>query len=271
MKKFLVGVVALFALVSMTAQADQVSGTNAANSASNSGSAASNAGNQQAINFISPGDTNQAVHYSGQYTVKQNASIGLGSAAPSMSGYNCAASAQAGSSQAQSGLTAVLGFPVLLDPGKICVDLTLGNMHLQMAEAIAPIDKELAMKHIRAQQNLMCDVGDVYEQTRKSQRDAGLDCPLTSDEKKLADREATRDAKALEPGQTYAANPDPMLLDKICGEDNVQCVEDVKKRMAWKIAAIQYEQNPTAVAQGVSSSTSTMASNSGAIEFAYKH
>lgn len=252
-KKFLLSVALL---LSATLAFGQSLTTNNA-SGSQSDATSMNAGNNQLIQFVSPGQTeatervaysggyNSDVHYNGQYTVKTNASVGLGAFAPSMSGYNCAATAQAGGSQANAGLTAVLGFPVLLDPGKICVMLTLGNMHLQMAQALAPVDRDAAMMHVKAQQNLMCQVSEVYEETMKAQRDAGIDCPLSTSEKKAIDKEADHDFRNTAQGATPDSRPDAEALDAICGE-NAACQQHYVARKEWRYRVLAAQQKQAA-------------------------
>lgn len=244
MKKFLL--VVAFLLSANVAFGQSLTSNNA--SGSQSDATSMNAGNNQLIQFVSPGNTDAKEHvdYGGQYTVKANASVGLGAFAPSMSGYNCAATAQAGGSQANAGLTAVLGFPVLLDPGKICVMLTLGNMHLQIAQALAPVDRAAAMMHIKAQQNLMCQVSEVYEETMHAQRDAGVDCPLSESEKKAIDKEADRDFRNTAQGAAPDTRPDAEALDQVCGESE-SCKQHYEARKAWRYRVLAAKQQQAAL------------------------
>jgi hypothetical protein len=222
--------VVLFAVVSITAQAQSLSGNNSSNSSAVTGSYSTTANY-----FTSPSDQTEHQNYSGQYTVKENSSVVLGAFAPSMSGYNCAATAQAGASQANAGITAALGIPLLLDPGKLCVYFTAANMSLQQAVAIAPSDGALAKKLLTAAHNELCNAGEVYEEVRTAQRASGLDCPLGDDEKKKVDKSVEVQWKSHDTTKPFAPGIDLATENAICGDDpSTECIDRLQKRIDWK-------------------------------------
>lgn len=223
MKKFLVALVlALMASVAFAQSADTT-----AVSGSNSGASALNSGNTLQNYFASgPSSTYGKYDYAGSYTVKTNSSIAAGAYAPSMSGYNCAQTGQAGGSSATAGVTAILGVPLLMDPGKLCVFFTLGNMNLQMYVALAQRDPVEAQKHLVAQDAIQCLTGDVYPEIRRALRESGNNCAITKDEREVADK-AGRRYDATKGGPILSDDQ----LDDICSTNQV-CRDKMTARAA---------------------------------------
>jgi hypothetical protein len=218
------------ALLSISAHAQSLTGNNQSSSTSTTQSLSSTANY-----FTSPASQTYHQDYSGQYTIKQNSSVNLGSFAPSMSGYNCAATAQAGASQANAGITGALGFPILLDPGMMCVFFTLANQDLQMAVALAPKDIDAAMMHIKAAEYNQCLIGEVYEASRLAQRQAGIDCPLGVKEQEAIDDNVKRQWRNRDASKPFAPDVDLTVENQICGDDpKPACTARIQKRMDWK-------------------------------------
>jgi hypothetical protein len=229
-----VGISAGITLFSATAHA-QASTTSVSNSSTGSYSTTSNT-------FTSPPDSTVHQDYSGSTTntTKANSSVILGAFAPSMSGYNCAATAQAGASQANAGITAALGIPLLLDPGKMCVYFTAANMSLQQAVAIAPVDNVAAKKLMDAAHNELCNVGEVYEEVRTAQRAAGLDCPLGEAEKTKIDKNVTQQWRFRDAAKPFAPGSDIVVTNEVCGDEpTAACIARVQKRIDWKAKELQ--------------------------------
>lgn len=233
-----VGIAAVASLLAASANAQSTpmaSTTSVSNSTTGSYSTTANY-------FTSPPDSTVHQDYSGSTTSTQkaNSSVILGAFAPSMSGYNCAATAQAGASQANAGITAALGIPLLLDPGKMCVYFTLANQELQLAVALAPKDIDAAMIHIKAAENNQCNIGEVYEETRVAQRLAGIDCPLGDTEKKKIDSNVTHQWRYRDAAKPFAPGVDLVVENDICGDDpQPKCVAHIQKRIDWKAKELQ--------------------------------
>lgn len=223
-------IAACISITALSAQAQSLTGNTNSTSSSTTGSYSTTANY-----FTSPADETTHQDYSGQYTVKSNSSVVLGAFAPSMSGYNCSATAQAGASQANAGLTAALGIPMLLDPGMMCVYFTAANMSLQQAVAIAPVDKAAALKLMAAAHNELCNVGEVYEEVRTAQRAAGLDCPLGKEEDQKIDKSVVSQWKSHDTAKPFSAGIDLDTEDAVCGDDpSAECIVRIQKRADWK-------------------------------------
>jgi hypothetical protein len=208
------GIVVIFGFCSAAAFADTNASTNDANtntSTANSANSGLNNGNALTNNFISPSDSNVNEHVSGM--TGSNTAVGLGSFSSSFSSDYCGGVAQAGVSAPY--ITIAAGHPVLGDPGIACVDTrasvhtmeysaTYGNAAgkaLALAdEAEKRNDKDAATayrtsaeqyaamsgKLADAAVNMLCKLSP---DVRESYRDAGINCPLTADEKAAAAKE----------------------------------------------------------------------------------
>lgn len=137
-----------------------------------------------AINFPSGGPSD--VTYHGSYTVKGNASVGLGSFAGSFSADYCGGTTQGGFSF--PGFTGAFGMPTLGAAGQACVDMRAIERTMQMAvtygkaaasaqqagnvdaaQQFASTSTKLAL----AAQYILCGVSDQVESAYKK---AGIDC-----------------------------------------------------------------------------------------------
>lgn len=238
LKKVILGVALGFVVIANASAQTVDTGVNSANTNTNaSQSTAANQGVSATNNFntTTPTDTTANVKYSG--FTGSNTSVGLGSFSSSFSSDYCGGTAQAAGSVPF--VTAAGGKPVLMEPGYACDDhrtavhamefaATYGNASIRALElakqADAASDKELAKQYkisseayakLSAEQAKFATLMECghSESARRNSRLAGIDCPLTDEEKTA---EAKKNAEASKQ-QAIASNQpvDPFVRQRM--------------------------------------------------------